>query len=112
MELISDYNKQLESYKDYIQKLVNDNSNKKIPYKLIEILICMCNKVTGKLLKVGNVVLEKESSLEKEINQLVFGLNYITDISTYNSEGQYNIFLYSFLILLNIIEIQTDTLKE
>lgn len=90
--------------------LVENPLDKEAVNKLIGTLVLMCHDQTGEDLKsvyneVG-VVLEEEETIEQEINELVYGLNKITNLNQYREEQQSKRILFNYLLLLSIVKMQ------
>src|SRR5699024_378368 len=109
-EIPTGYQKQLFFYKKYLEVLVENPLDKEAVNKLIGTLVLMCHDQTGEDLKsvyneVG-VVLEEEETIEQEINELVYGLNKITNLNQYREEQQSKRILFNYLLLLSIVKMQ------
>lgn len=109
-EIPTGYQKQLSFYKKYLEVLVENPLDKEAVNKLIGTLVLMCHDQTGEDLKsvyneVG-VVLEEEETIEQEINELVYGLNKITNLNQYREEQQSKRILFNYLLLLSIVKMQ------
>lgn len=110
LEIPTGYERQLSFYKKNLQALVKTPLSEGVANKLIGTLILMCHDQTGKdlhtIYKEFNIILEEEKTIEKEIDELVCGLNQITSLNHFNVEQQIKRMLFNYLILLNIVRMQ------
>lgn len=107
------YDKQINFYKKNLEELLNNPFNEEAVNKLIGTLILMCHEQIGRdLNSLIHVYLESKDTIQKEVNVLGYAINYLIDLNSYSKQQQSERILYSYLILLNIAEMQESDLED
>lgn len=107
------YDKQINFYKKNLEELLNNPFNEEAVNKLIGTLILMCHEQIGRdLNSLIHVYLKSKDTIQKEVNELGYAINYLIDLNSYSKQQQSERILYSYLILLNIAEMQESDLED
>ncbi|EKO8622935.1 hypothetical protein P1M60_002013 [Staphylococcus pseudintermedius] len=105
------YDNQIDFYKKNLEELLNNPFNEEATNKLIGTLILMCHDQIGKdLNNLIDVYLEQQDTIQQEVNELGYAINYLMDLNSYSEEQQSKRILYNYLILLNIADMQERAL--